>query len=98
MGAGKMWSQDEINILRTMYDKHGGAIDKWEWSLPNRSENAIRVQARRMGLCHVKSHTGMSTSQRKRVLKGFQVLCEQLHVNPKTALIELNRMREQGMV
>jgi hypothetical protein len=98
MGAGKMWTPEEISILRAMYDKHGGAIDEWEWLIPNRSENAIRVQARRMGLTHVKSHTGMSTSQRKRVLRGFQALCGQLHVNPKTALIELNRMREQGMV
>ena len=98
MGAGKMWTPEEISILRAMYDKHGGAIAEWEWSIPNRTENAIRVQARRMGLCHVKSHTGMSTSQRKRVLKGFQTLCGQLHVNPRTALIELNRMRDQGMV
>lgn len=98
MGSGKMWTPEEISILKTMYYKHGGHIADWEWSIPNRSENAIHVQARRMGLTHVKSHTGMSTSQRKRVLKGFQMLCGKLHVNPKTALIELNRMREQGMV
>lgn len=97
MAGGRMWTCDEMRILKAMYERHGADTSKWEYQL-DRSRNAIYVQARRMGLCKVKSHTGMSTSQRKRVLDGFHLLCRKLHVNPKSALIELNRMREQGMV
>lgn len=97
MGSGKMWTPDEMRMLRAMYAKHGGKLDEWEFR-PNRTDNAIRVQARRMGLCRVKSHTGMPTSQRWRLLTGFQLLCQGLHVNCKTALVELNRMRDRGMV
>lgn len=97
MGSGKKWTPDEIRILRAMYSKHGGKLAEWEFR-PDRTDNAIHVQARRMGLCHVKSHTGMSTSQRERLLEGFGVLCGKLHMNRRTALIELNRMRERGML
>lgn len=92
-----MWTPDEMRMLKAMYAKHGGRLGEWEFR-PNRSDNAIRVQARRMGLCHVKSHTGTSTSQRKRLLDGFGILCRELHMNRKTALVELNRMRDRGMV
>ena len=97
MSKGKWLTDSELMILRKMYEKHGADISKWEFEL-DRSLNAIRVQARRMGLCRVKSHTGMPTSQRKRLRSGFGVLCGQLHCNEKTALIELNRMRERGEI
>ena len=97
MPKGQMWTTDEIRLLKAMYAKHGGNISEWEFKL-DRTDNAIHVQARRLGLCKVKSHTGMSTSQRNRLLKGFQEICKHLHLNPKTALIELNRMRERGMI
>lgn len=97
MARGKWWSDSELRILRKMYEKHGADISKWEFEL-DRSRNAIYVQARRMGLCKVKSHTGMSTSQRKRLREGFGLLCGKLHCNEKTALIELNRMRERGEI
>lgn len=97
MANGRRWTPDEIRMLRAMYAKHGGKLAEWEFR-PDRTDNAIRVQARRMGLCRVKSHTGMSTSQRERLLEGFGELCRHLHMNRRTALIELNRMRERGMV
>ena len=94
---GSMWTQDEMRMLRAMYAKHGGRLEEWELR-PDRTDNAIHVQARRMGLCRVKSHTGMSTSQRKRLLEGFGVLCRELRMNRRTALTELSRMRDRGML
>ena len=45
----KMWTTDEVRILKAMYKKHGSDFDSWEFKL-DRTENAIRVQASRMGL------------------------------------------------
>lgn len=97
MPKGKMWTTDEVKILRAMYDKHGGNIDEWEFRL-DRTDNAIRVQARRMGLCRPRSHTGMSTRQRALLLKGFRVLCSKVGCSPHGGMVELCRMSERGMM
>ena len=97
MANGRMWTCDEIRILKAMYEKHGGNLSEWEYRL-DRTDTAIHVQARRMGLCKVKSHTGMSTKKREQLLEAFGIMCKTLHCNKRTALVELNRMRERGMI
>lgn len=81
----------------SMYKKHGSDFDSWEFKL-DRTENAIRVQARRMGLCRPRSHTGMSTRQRENLLKGFRILCDKIGCNMHAGMVELCRMDERGMM
>lgn len=97
MPSGKMWTTDEVRVLRAMYAKHGSDFDSWELKL-DRTENAIRVQARRMGLGRPKSHTGMTTKQRDMLLKGFRILCDKIGCNAHAGMVELCRMSERGML
>ena len=97
MANSRMWTTDEVRILKTMYKKHGSDFDSWEFKL-DRTENAIRVQARRMGLCRPRSHTGMSTRQRENLLKGFRILCDKVGCNMHGGMVELCRMDERGML
>jgi len=97
MANGRMWTTDEVRIMKAMYEKHGSDFASWEMKL-DRTDNAIRVQARRMGLSRPKTHTGMTTRQRDRLLKGFRVLCDKVGCNAHAGMVELCRMSERGML
>ena len=93
-----MWTADELRVLREMWARHGGRTSEWEVRIPGRTDNAVRVQARRMGLARPKSHTGMSTRQRDLLLRGFRVLCGKVGCSMRGGMVELCRMDERGML
>ena len=94
---GKMWTTDEIRVLRAMWPKYGCHVDKWPVKV-NRSSAAVMQQAHRLGIRskgHV-SHSHMSLEQRKKLSEAWRLICGNLHISTQDGIQELIRLNQRG--
>lgn len=92
----KPWTDEETEILQEMYPLHGFDIDKWDKSI-DRSTNAIKAQAWRMGISDY-HNLGLTEEQRTELFEGFIALCSSVRCRPLTAFYELKRIIGRGHV